>query len=132
MSMSDPVADLLTRIRNANTIKLPQVDIPVSSLKRGIADVLKSEGYIRDYRVIEDNVQGVLRIYLKYGSDGEFVINKIYRVSKPGRRVYRGVKDIPKVLNGLGISVLSTSRGILSDRGAREAGVGGEVLAEVW
>ena len=132
MSMSDPVADLLTRIRNANTIKLPQVDIPISSLKRGIADVLKAEGYIRDYRVIEQDVQGTLRIFLKYGPDGEFVINKINRVSKPGRRVYRGVKDIPKVLNGLGISVLSTSRGVLSDRKAKEAGVGGEVLAEVW
>ncbi len=132
MSMSDPVADLLTRIRNANSIKMSQVDVPTSALKRGIVDVLKSEGYIRDYRVIEQEVQGTLRIYLKYGADGEFVINKINRISKPGRRIYRGVKEIPKVLNGLGISVLSTSRGILSDRLAKEAGVGGEVLAEVW
>jgi small subunit ribosomal protein S8 len=130
--MSDPVADMLTRIRNANTIKLAQVDVPHSRIKRGIADVLKQEGYIRDYRVIEDESQGMLRLYLKYGPDGEFVINKINRVSKPGRRVYRGVKEIQKVLNGLGISVVSTSRGILSDRRAREVGVGGEVLAEVW
>jgi small subunit ribosomal protein S8 len=123
---------MLTRIRNANTIKLAQVDVPHSRIKRGIADVLKQEGYIRDYRVIEDESQGMLRLYLKYGPDGEFVINKINRVSKPGRRVYRGVKEIQKVLNGLGISVVSTSRGILSDRRAREVGVGGEVLAEVW
>lgn len=132
MSMSDPVADMLTRIRNANAIKVPQVDVPASRLKRGIADVLKREGYIRDYRVIEDEHQGTLRIYLKYGPDGELVINKINRVSKPGRRIYRGVQEIPKVLDGLGIAVLSTSKGILSDGQAREAGVGGEVLAEVW
>lgn len=132
MSMSDPIADLLTRIRNANSIRMPQVDIPASNMKRNIADVLKREGYIRDYRVIENEHQGVLRIFLKYGPDGEFVINRINRVSKPGRRVYRGLNDIPEVLKGLGIAILTTSRGVLSDREARQRGVGGEVLAEVW
>ena len=132
MSMSDPIADMLTRIRNSNAIRQPQVDIPASKLKRGIADVLKREGYIRDYRVIEDETQGTLRVYLKYGPDGEYVLNKINRVSKPGRRVYRSVTEIPKVLNGLGICVVSTSQGILSDVQARSAGVGGEILAEVW
>jgi len=132
MSMTDPIADMLTRIRNANTIKLPQVDVPASTLKRGIADVLKKSGYVRDWRVIEDGRQGTLRIFLKYGPDGEFVISRIQRVSRPGRRVYRGVDDLPKVLNGLGIAILSTSRGIMSDHDARTARVGGEVLAEVW
>lgn len=132
MSMTDPIADLLTRIRNANAIKRAQVDIPASNIKRGIAEVLKREGFIRDYRLIEGDHQATLRVYLKYGPDGEFVINKINRVSKPGRRVYRGLKEVPKVLNGLGIAILSTSRGVLSDTEAREKGVGGEILAEVW
>jgi small subunit ribosomal protein S8 len=132
MSMTDPVADMLTRIRNANRIKLPHIDVPASNLKRGIADVLKRTGFVRDFRVIEDSKQGSLRVFLKYGPDGEFVISRINRVSKPGRRVYRGVSELPKVLNGLGIAILSTSRGILSDHDAREARVGGEVLAEVW
>ena len=132
MSMTDPIADLLTRIRNGNSIKLPHVDVPASKIKRGVVDVLKQTGFVRDYRVIEGETQGTLRVYLKYGPDGEFVINSIQRVSKPGRRVYRGVQDIPKVLNGLGISILSTSRGILSDQQARTERVGGEVLAEVW
>lgn len=132
MSMTDPIADLLTRIRNANTIRMPHVDIPASRIKRGIVEVLKQQGYIRDYRIIEDGVQGSIRVYLKYGPDGEFVINSIQRVSKPGRRVYKGVEDIPEVLNGLGISILSTSKGILSDNDARSSRVGGEVLAEVW
>lgn len=132
MSMTDPIADLLTRIRNANSIKRPQVDLPHSNMKRAIADVLKREGYIRDYRLIEGEHQGLLRIYLKYGPDGEFVINHIQRVSKPGRRVYRGTEAIPKILNGLGIAIVSTSQGILSDTEARTRHVGGEVLAEVW
>ena len=132
MSMTDPIADMLTRIRNANRIKLPQVDIPASSVKRGVADVLKKSGFIRDWRLIEDSKQGTLRVYLKYGADGENVISVINRVSKPGRRVYRGIDEMPKVLNGLGISIVSTSKGILSDGDARQAHVGGEVLAEVW
>ena len=132
MGMTDPIADLLTRIRNANTIKRPQVDIPCSNIKRDIADVMKREGYIRDYRVIENEHQGILRVYLKYGPDGEFVINKINRVSKPGRRIYRGIQDIPKILGGMGISILTTNRGLLSDREARTKGVGGEVIAEIW
>lgn len=132
MSMTDPIADLLTRIRNANTIRMAHCDVPASRMKRGIVDVLKQQGYIRDYRVIEDGVQGSLRVYLKYGPDGEFIINSIQRVSKPGRRVYTGAEGIPKVLNGLGISILSTSRGVLSDGDARTQHIGGEVLAEVW
>lgn len=132
MSMTDPIADMLTRIRNANRIKLQQVDIPASIMKRGIADVLKKSGFIRDWRFIEDDRQGTLRVYLKYGPDGETVISTITRVSKPGRRVYRGVKEMPKVLNGLGVSILSTSKGILSDTEARTACVGGEVLCEVY
>ena len=132
MSMTDPIADMLTRIRNGNAIKRPSVDVPASKLKRGIADVLKKEGYIRDYRFIEDSSQGTLRVFLRYGPDGEFVINRIQRVSKPGRRVYRGVCEIPSILGGLGIAIISTSRGILSDREARGAQVGGEVLAEIW
>ena len=132
MSMTDPIADLLTRIRNGNSIRMPHIDVPASRMKRGIVDVLKAQGYVRDYRVIEDGVQGSLRVFLKYGPDGEFVINNIQRVSKPGRRVYKGVDDIPKVLNGLGIAILSTSKGILADHQARSERVGGEVLAEVW
>ena len=132
MGMTDPIADLLTRIRNATSIQASQVDVPASNIKRGIADVLKREGFIRDYRVIEDEYQGTLRVYLKYGPDGEVIINRITRVSKPGRRVYRGIRQISSVLNGMGIAILSTSRGILSDREARSKGVGGEVLAELW
>jgi small subunit ribosomal protein S8 len=132
MSMTDPIADLLTRIRNANAIKRPQVDVPASKVKRGMVEVLKTSGFIRDYRVIEGDVQATLRIFLKYGPDGEFVINKIERISKPGRRVYRGVDSLPRVLNGLGISILSTSKGILSDQDARSQRLGGEVLAQVW
>lgn len=132
MAMTDPIADMLTRIRNANRIKQPHVDIPASKLKRGLADVLKKNGFIRDYRIVEDAVQGTIRVYLKYGMDGEFVINQINRVSKPGRRVYRGVEAVPKVLNGLGVAILSTSKGVVSDAEARELRVGGEILAEVW
>lgn len=132
MSMTDPIADMLTRIRNGNVIRQPHVDIPTSKLKRGVADVLKRNGFIRDYRVIEDDVQGTLRVYLKFGPEGEFVINEINRISKPGRRVYRGVTDIPRILNGLGIAILSTSKGVMSDHEARQQKVGGEILAEVW
>lgn len=132
MSMSDPIADMLTRIRNANAIKLETVDIPASTLKRGIAEVLHRNGFIREWRMLESGAQGTLRVFLKYGPDGEFVINRIQRVSTPGRRVYRGVADMPKILDGLGVAIVSTSRGILSDNEARTQRLGGEVLAEVW
>lgn len=132
MSMTDPIADMLTRIRNSNTIRQPHVDVPHSKIKMGVADALKRSGFIRDWKVIEDGSQGTLRVYLKYGPEGEFVINRINRISKPGRRIYRGVEELPKVLNGLGIAILTTSKGILSDAEARNQRLGGEILAEVW
>jgi small subunit ribosomal protein S8 len=132
MSMTDPVADLLTRIRNANMVKLQKVDIPSSSLKVNIANVLKQEGFIKNYKVISDNLQGVLRIYLKYIDEKDSVINEIKRVSKPGGRVYTKSEDIPVVKNGLGVAILSTSKGIITDNAARQAGVGGELLCTIW
>ncbi|GIW71442.1 MAG: 30S ribosomal protein S8 [Planctomycetota bacterium] len=132
MPMTDPVADMLTRIRNAVRNRARTVRVPRSKLKLGIARVLKDEGYIRDFREVEDGVQGAIEIELKYGPDGEQVIHHIARKSRPGRRVYGGVREQRPVLNGLGIAVLSTSRGVLSDREARRAHVGGEVLCEVW
>jgi small subunit ribosomal protein S8 len=132
MSMTDPVADLLTRIRNANMAKLQKLDIPSSNLKVSIATVLKNEGFIKNYKVIADQKQGVLRIYLKFIDEKERVITEIKRVSKPGSRVYVGSDGIPKVKNGLGMAILSTSKGILSDRAAREANVGGEVICTIW
>jgi small subunit ribosomal protein S8 len=130
--MTDPVADLLTRIRNAIQIERPYVDVPSSKLKVGIAEVLQREGYIWDFEVIEQHPQNVLRINLKYGPNGERVIQQIQRVSKPGRRVYAGVDSMPRVLQGLGMSVLSTTKGVLSNREARKAGIGGEVLCTIW
>lgn len=130
--MTDPIADLLTRIRNAVRMERPQVDVPTSVLKRGMADVLKREGYIWDWEEIPGEPRGTLRIYLKYGPNGEQVIRHIRRVSKPGRRVYGRVADLKPVLNGLGIMILSTSRGIMSDREARQRNVGGEILCEIW
>ena len=130
--MTDPVADLLTRIRNALQIERPYVDLPSSKLKIGIAEALQREGYIWDFEVIEQHPQNMLRINLKYGPNGERVIQKIERVSKPGRRVYAGVGELPKVLQGLGMSVLSTNKGVLSNREAKKAGIGGEVLCTVW
>jgi small subunit ribosomal protein S8 len=132
MSMTDPVADLLTRIRNANMVKLQKVDIPSSSMKVNIANVLKQEGFIKNYKVISDNLQGVLRIYLKYIDEKDSVINEIKRVSKPGGRVYMKSEDIPVVKNGLGVAILSTSKGIITDNAARQAGVGGELLCTIW
>jgi small subunit ribosomal protein S8 len=128
---SDPVADMLTRVRNAVRMHQREVKIPASGLKIGIADVLKQEGYILDYDRIEDDKQGLLRIKLKYGPFGDAVITNLKRESKPGRRDYRGVEKLPKVLNGLGICIVSTSQGILSDRQCRERKVGGELLATV-
>ncbi len=132
MSMTDPIADLLTRIRNAYRIKRAHVDIPASNIKRRILDTLKREGYIAGYDVIEDPVQATLRVNFRYGEDGIPVFRKIDRVSKPGRRVYAGSDELKPVLRGLGITVVSTSAGVLSDREARKKGVGGEVLCKVW
>jgi small subunit ribosomal protein S8 len=133
MSMTDPIADLLTRIRNAIRVRHSSVDVPASRFVRAVAEVLRREGYVEDLRLSEDGgPRPTLRIYLKYDADGNPVISSIGRVSRPGRREYRRVTSIPKVLNGLGISVVSTSRGVLSDREAREQRVGGEVLCEVW
>lgn len=132
MSMTDPVADMLTRIRNANMVKLQKVDIPSSSLKINIANVLKQEGFIKNYKVISDNLQGVLRIYLKYIDEKDSVINEIKRVSKPGGRVYTKSEDIPVIKSGLGVAILSTSKGIITDNAARQAGIGGELLCTIW
>ena len=133
MSMSAPIADMLTRIRNGNTAKHDTVDVPSSRMKKGIADILTEEGYIKGYEVIEDGVKATLHITLKYGvNKNEKVITGIKRISKPGLRVYARKDNIPKVLNGLGIAIISTSRGIMTDREARKQGVGGEVLAYIW
>jgi small subunit ribosomal protein S8 len=133
MSMSDPIADMLTRIRNGLQVQRDYVDVDASRMKKSIADVLQREGYIREVRsVMGPAGHPALRIFLRYDEDGLPVIQDIGRVSKPGRRVYSAVRDIPHVLNGLGISVLTTSRGILSDREARAKGVGGEILCRVW
>ena len=132
MNNQDPIADMLTRIRNANRVGRRMVMIPRSKICTGIAQVLKEEGYIDDFDVIEDQRQGQIRVKLKYSMKGEKVIHMLERASKPGRRIYRGVKELPKVLNGLGIAVVSTSKGVMSDRRARKEGVGGEVLCTVW
>jgi len=132
VSTTDPIADMLTRLRNANTAHHDRVDIPGSRVKRNIAEILKREGYIRDYAWIDDGRQGVLRIYLKYGPNRETVINGLKRISKPGLRVYVKKESIPRVLGGLGIAVLSTPEGIITDRDARAKGIGGEVICYVW
>ena len=130
--MTDPIADMLTRIRNAVRVERPHVQIPASKVKRGLAEVLKREGYIWDWEEVQAEPASELRIYLKYGPNGEKVIRHIKRVSKPGRRVYSGAGDLRPILNGLGISILSTSRGVVSDREARQRKLGGEVLCELW
>ena len=133
MTMSDPIADMLTRIRNANTAKHDTVDIPASKMKLAIADILLREGYIKKYDVIEDGNFKTIRIALKYGADkNERIITGIKKMSKPGLRVYAGKEDMPKVLGGLGIAIVSTNQGVITDKQARELGVGGEVLAFVW
>jgi small subunit ribosomal protein S8 len=129
---SDPIADMLTRIRNASRAEHEKVDIPSSKLKVRIAELLKDEGFIKNYRVLEDQKQGTLRVYLRYGSGNEKVITGLVRVSTPGRRVYVGHAEIPSILGGLGVAVLSTPRGVVTDREARKQKVGGEVLAYVW
>ena len=129
--MTDPIADLFTRIRNGLMVGHPRVDVPGSKMKTRIVEILKEEGYIKNFRIYKDNLQGIIRVYLKYKGD-ESVIRGIKRVSKPGRRSYVGRDDIPKVLNGLGVAILSTSSGVLTDQECREKGVGGEVLGHIW
>lgn len=132
MSMADPIADLLTQIRNANRVYKEKVEIPSSRMKEGIVAILKREGFIRNYRVIDHRRQAVLRIYLKYGPNKERVITNVKRVSKPSLRVYAGVAQLPQVLGGLGIAIVSTPKGLLTDQEARAANVGGEIVCEVW
>jgi small subunit ribosomal protein S8 len=132
MVLTDPIADFLTRIRNANMAKHDSVEIPASNIKKSLAEILKQEGFIRDYEVTEDGKQGVIKITLKYGPNGERVISGLKRISKPGLRNYVSADNLPKVLNGLGIAIVSTSAGVLTDKEAREKNVGGEVIAYVW
>ena len=132
MQMSDVIADMLTRIRNANDAKHATVDIPASNMKKAIADILVEEGYVKSYQIIEDGKQGTIRVTLKYEGNKQKVLRGIRRVSKPGLRIYAGFQDMPKVMNGLGIAIVSTSKGIMTDKKARAAKVGGEVLAFVW
>lgn len=132
MVMTDPIADLLTRVRNANMVRHEKLEVPASKIKKDIAEILKREGFVRDVEYIEDNKQGIIRIFLKYGANNERVITGLKRISKPGLRVYAKANEVPKVLNGLGIAIVSTSQGVLSDKEARAKQVGGEVLAYVW
>ena len=132
MQISDVIADMLTRIRNANDAKHATVDVPASNMKKAIADILLAEGYIKNYRIVEDGKQGIIRITLKYAAGKQKVIHGLRRVSKPGLRIYTNCEDMPKVMNGLGIAIVSTSKGIMTDKSARAANVGGEVLAFVW
>ena len=132
MQITDPVADMLTRIRNANSAKHETVDVPASNLKKAIAQILLDEGYIKSFQVIDDGTQGVIRITLKYNAGKEKVISGLRRVSKPGLRIYTNCEDMPKVMKGLGTAIISTSKGIMTDKAARAAHVGGEVLAFVW
>ena len=132
MVMTDPIADYLTRIRNANMAKHDSVEIPASNIKKSISEILKREGFIRDYEVADDNKQGVIKVFLKYGPNGERVISGLKRISKPGLRNYVSAEDLPKVLNGIGIAIVSTSAGVITDKEARQKNVGGEVIAYVW
>lgn len=132
MQITDPIADMLTRIRNANSAKHETVDIPASNMKKAIANILNEEGYIKGYQVIEDGMQGVIRVTLKYGPNKQRVISGLKRVSKPGLRIYAGAGELPRVLKGLGIAVVSTSKGIMTDKNARKQNIGGEVLAFIW
>ena len=132
MTMTDPIADMLTRIRNANTVGHETVEIPASKMKKALAEILKEEGYITDFDVIEDDKQGMIKVTMKYGSNKERVISGIKKISKPGLKVYAKANEVPKVLGGLGIAIISTSKGIVSDKEARKLGVGGEVICYVW
>ena len=132
MQITDTIADILTRIRNANSAKHATVDVPASNMKKSIAQILVDEGYIKSFQIIDDGKQGIIRITLKYGENKSQVITGLRRVSKPGLRIYSSCEDMPKVMNGLGIAIISTSKGIVTDKKARELNVGGEVLAFVW
>lgn len=132
MVMTDPIADFLTRVRNANSVNHEKVEIPSSNMKQRLAEILKEEGFIKDYEFVEDGKQGILRLYLKYGPYKQKVITGIKRISKPGLRVYVKKDEVPRVLGGLGIAVISTSNGVMSDKKARKSGFGGEVLCYVW
>ena len=132
MAMTDPIADFLTRIRNANMAKHESLEVPASKIKRSIAEILKNEGFIRDYEFIDDDKQGIIRVFLKYGKGNERVISGIRRISKPGLRSYVKADAVPKVLNGLGIAILSTSEGVITDKEARAKKIGGEVIAYIW
>ena len=132
MNTTDPIADMLTRIRNANSAKHKTVDVPASKMKTAIAEILFKEGYIKSFEIINNENQGIIRITLKYDEKGTRVIDGIKRISKPGFRVYAGKEELPRVLNGLGIAIISTSKGLKTDKEAREAGMGGEVLAYIW
>ena len=130
--MTDPIADFLTRIRNANMVRHDSLEVPASKIKRNIAEILKNEGFVRDVEYIDDDKQGIIRVFLKYGKDNERVISGLKRISKPGLRSYVKADAVPKVLNGLGIAIISTSEGVITDKEARKLQVGGEVLAFVW
>jgi len=132
MVMTDPIADFLTRIRNANQAKHEVLEVPASNIKKGIAEILKREGFVKNVEIIEDDKQGIIRVFLKYGPNGEKVITNLKRISKPGLRVYVKSDDVPKVLNGLGTAIISTSTGVVTDKVARETNVGGEVIAYIW
>ena len=132
MVMTDPVADLLTRVRNANMVNHEKVEIPASKVKKAIADIFKTEGYIKDCGFIDDGKQGIIRIYLKYGTNKEKVISGLKRISKPGLRVYAKKDEVPRVLGGLGTALISTSKGIMTDKDARKQGLGGEVICYIW
>ena len=132
MQISDVIADMLTRIRNANNAKHDTVDIPASNLKKSIAQILLEEGYIKNYQIVEDGKQGIIRVTLKYVAGKQKVIHGLRRVSKPGLRIYSNCEDMPKVMNGLGIAIVSTSKGVMTDKKARLENVGGEILAFVW
>jgi small subunit ribosomal protein S8 len=130
--MSDPIADMLTRIRNANIVRHETVEIPASKMKREIAEILKKEGFIRDAEYVEDSKQGIIRLFLKYGSNNERVISGLKRISKPGLRVYTKSQEVPRVLGGLGIAIISTSKGVMTDKDARQSKAGGEVICYIW
>lgn len=132
MQITDPIADLLTRIRNANSSRHETVDIPASNMKKAITDILLQEGYIKNYQILDDNKQGIIRVTLKYGANKQKVISGLKRISKPGLRVYASCEELPKVLKGLGIAIISTPKGVMTDKAARKQNVGGEVLAFIW
>ncbi|KAA1039695.1 30S ribosomal protein S8 [Macrococcus equipercicus] len=132
MTMSDPIADMLTRVRNANMVRHEKLEVPASNIKKEIAEILKKEGFVKSVEYIEDDKQGVIRMFLKYGANNERVITGLKRISKPGLRVYAKADELPRVLNGLGVALVSTSEGVLTDKEARQRNIGGEVLAYIW